>query len=103
MDKEQLIAIFGQENVDAYEKWDFDSPIDDDRNFVFSCMNTLDWLIFNGNKEREIDYYNIVKNALQAAGGEEISTEMISDFTRSLEKSCKTPSTMLSGVIVRQK
>lgn len=75
MDKEQLIAIFGQENVDSYEKWNFDSPIDDDdRNFVFSCMNTLDWLISNGDKEREYDYYNIVKNTLQSAGGEEIST-----------------------------
>ena len=75
MDKEQLIAIFGQDNVDAYEKWNFDSPIDDDdRNFVFSCMNTLDWLISHGNIEREYDYYNIVKNTLQSAGGEEIST-----------------------------
>ena len=41
---------FWSRNVDAYEKWNFDSPIDDDdRNFVFSCMNTLDWLISHGN------------------------------------------------------
>ena len=72
--REQLVTTFGQDNVDAYEKWDIDSPIDDDRNFVFSCMNTLEWLIFNGSKEQEIDYYNQVKNALQAAGGDEIFT-----------------------------